>query len=322
MAPVKTKKRNGGRSNVGNPKQRPIRKRAGRKSPLPDENAGTALQIAIHTRVEEQQTTLCIEQTAIVQGLVVEDGTRVTSQEVVKSLEVHVESEIPRTAQNELDNNVVVPSVDQETAVVNQEDGRHNIGSSKIVGPARNWPPRQKQHFAYFLVMDLEWTCDKGDKQPEPQEIWEFATVLFNADTLKIEGTFQTFVRPTEHPVLTDFCKQVTGGKQKDVDRGTSLQDALEAHDNWLLEKRLLDERQEEAVREREDMVDFAVVTWSSGDCKILDAECRYKKIRKPAYFDRWIDLREFWTRMPGYRDVEYVLQGGLEAHVEYSGLE
>lgn len=74
----------------------------------------------------------------------------------------------------------------------------------------------QLQQFEYFVVIDFEATCDK-EKIPQPQEIIEFPSVLVNSVTGEIEGSFQTYVRPTYHPLLTDFCKELTGIQQSQV---------------------------------------------------------------------------------------------------------
>lgn len=63
------------------------------------------------------------------------------------------------------------------------------------------------------------------------------------------------------------------------VDRGVTLSEALLRHDKWL-EKRGI------------KSTNFTVVTWSNWDCRVmLESECRYKKIRKPPYFDRLVEF-------------------------------
>ncbi|URE48034.1 hypothetical protein MUK42_13609 [Musa troglodytarum] len=71
----------------------------------------------------------------------------------------------------------------------------------------------QIQEFQYFVVIDFEATCDK-DKNPHPQEIIEFPSVLVNSATGQLEAVFQTYVRPAYHQHLTDFCKELTGIQQ------------------------------------------------------------------------------------------------------------
>lgn len=59
------------------------------------------------------------------------------------------------------------------------------------------------------------------------------------------------------------------------VDRGVTLSEALLRHDKWLEKKGIKNSN-------------FAVVTWSNWDCRVmLESECRFKKIRKPPYFNR-----------------------------------
>lgn len=158
------------------------------------------------------------------------------------------------------------------------------------------------QDFQYFVVIDFEATCDK-DKVPNPQEIIEFPSVLVNSRTGQLEASFQTYVRPVCHPILTDFCKDLTGIQQNQVDEGVSLGRALLMHDGWL-------------ERNGVKCKNFAVVTWSNWDCRVmLESECKFKKISKPPYFNRWIDLK-----VP----FQQVFQGkrcNLQQAVQHAGL-
>ncbi|CAO2184897.1 unnamed protein product [Urochloa humidicola] len=122
--------------------------------------------------------------------------------------------------------------------------------------------------------------CSTKVNNPFPQEIIEFPSVLVNSATGKLEECFQTYVRPTYHQFLTDFCKELTGIQQIQVDRGVPLGEALLMHDKWLEDKGIKN-------------TNFAIVTWSNWDCRtMLESECRFKRIRKPPYFNRWINLK------------------------------
>ncbi|XP_034921199.1 uncharacterized protein [Populus alba] len=137
----------------------------------------------------------------------------------------------------------------------------------------------QFQDFQYFVVIDFEATCDK-ERNPHPQEIIEFPSVIVSSVTGQLEACFQTYVRPTCNQLLSDFCKDLTGIQQIQVDRGVTLSEALLRHDKWLENKGIKNTK-------------FAVVTWSNWDCRVmLESECRFKKIRKPPYFNRWINLK------------------------------
>ncbi|KAL5228790.1 hypothetical protein ABZP36_017055 [Zizania latifolia] len=142
-------------------------------------------------------------------------------------------------------------------------------------------PQRAAQEFDLFVVIDFEATCEKG-KRIYPQEIVEFPAVLVDAATGRIESSFRTYVRPRHHPRLTDFCQELTGISQDDVDGGVGLAEALVKHDEWL-----------RAAWAMNGGGRFAVVTWGDWDCgTMLESECRFKGITKPPYFDRWINLR------------------------------
>ncbi|KAM0876916.1 hypothetical protein ACQ4PT_035853 [Festuca glaucescens] len=124
--------------------------------------------------------------------------------------------------------------------------------SSAAAAPWAQAPHHLLQEFEYFLVVDFEATCEK-DKRIYPQEIIEFPSVLVDGATGRIQSAFRRYVRPKYHPVLTPFCRELTGIRQEDVDGGVDLGEALWLHDRWLQA--------------------------ATG-------------IEKPAYFDRWVNLR------------------------------
>lgn len=82
---------------------------------------------------------------------------------------------------------------------------------------AQNYPyDHLFQDFQYFVVIDFEATCDR-EKNPHPQEIIEFPSVIVSSITGQLEACFQTYVRPTCNQVLSDFCKDLTGIQQIQV---------------------------------------------------------------------------------------------------------
>lgn len=158
------------------------------------------------------------------------------------------------------------------------------------------------QDFQYFVVIDFEATCDR-ERNPHPQEIIEFPSVIVSSVTGQLEACFQTYVRPTCNQLLSDFCKDLTGIQQIQVDRGVTLSEALLRHDKWLEKKGIKN-------------TNFAVVTWSNWDCRVmLESECRFKKIRKPPYFNRWINLK-----IP-FRQIYGGVRCNLKEAVEMAGL-
>jgi inhibitor of KinA sporulation pathway (predicted exonuclease) len=72
---------------------------------------------------------------------------------------------------------------------------------------------------AYYLVVDLEATCDDlGTIPRHDSETIEIGAVLVDGTTLEPVDEFQTFVRPIVHPRLTPFCTRLTTITQAQVD--------------------------------------------------------------------------------------------------------
>jgi 3'-5' exoribonuclease 1 len=89
--------------------------------------------------------------------------------------------------------------------------------------------------FNYYLVLDLEATCcDKGSIAPNQMEIIEIGAVMVDSKTLTIVDEFQSFVKPTHNPMLTEFCKSLTSISQMQVDRAPTYPEASVMLKNWL----------------------------------------------------------------------------------------
>ena len=85
----------------------------------------------------------------------------------------------------------------------------------------------------YYLVIDFECTCIESRVTTWHHEIIEFPCVLVNAKTNKIIDTFREYVKPVENPELSEFCTQLTGITQEDVDNASTLPVVLERFFNW-----------------------------------------------------------------------------------------
>jgi ERI1 exoribonuclease 2 len=75
------------------------------------------------------------------------------------------------------------------------------------------------------------------------------------------------------------FRSELTGIQQEQVEGAVALAMVLAMHEEWLATAG--------AAKNR-----LAVVTWGGWDCRtMLESECSFKGLAKPAYFDRWINL-------------------------------
>ncbi|XP_036388584.1 ERI1 exoribonuclease 2 [Megalops cyprinoides] len=188
-------------------------------------------------------------------------------------------------------------------------------------------PTGSRQFFSYLIVIDFESTCWK-EKNSYGQEIIEFPAVLLNTSNGKIDSEFHTYVQPQEHPILSEFCTELTGIRQTQVEAGVPLQICLSRFTRWL--QTLRQEKNIVFVNEKVCAATAhpcAFVTWSDWDLGVcLQYECKRKQISKPDILNSWIDLRAtyrlFYNRKP--KGLNGALQDlGLEfSGREHSGLD
>lgn len=185
---------------------------------------------------------------------------------------------------------------------------------------------RRAQNFSYIIVLDFESTCWKDKKGL--QEIIEFPCVLLDVGCCKIVSEFQQYVQPQEQPVLSSFCTELTGITQNQVDNGVPLPTCLMLFNQWLkkLEQEkdilLLEPNQEYSPYEKESKNLCALATWTDWDLQVcLNCECQRKQIKKPTFFNQWIDLRATYKNF--YERKPTGLKGSLEdLGIRFNGRE
>lgn len=110
----------------------------------------------------------------------------------------------------------------------------------------------------YRVIVDLEATCcENNEFERNKMEIIEIGAVLLN-ENFETVGLFQSFVKPIYNPVLTDFCKNLTGIKQEEVDGADKFSDVIVKFYTFL---------------ERETGLDFTLESWGDFDKNILNIE-------------------------------------------------
>jgi len=99
-------------------------------------------------------------------------------------------------------------------------------------------PPPISSRAPYWLVIDLEATCDDAGAIPRSErEIIEIGAVLVGAESLEVEAEFECLVKPLLHPHLSDFCVQLTGIQQTEVEGAGDLPGALLALRTFIGER-------------------------------------------------------------------------------------
>nr|XP_006820700.1 PREDICTED: 3'-5' exoribonuclease 1-like [Saccoglossus kowalevskii] len=164
------------------------------------------------------------------------------------------------------------------------------LESDDIINPV-------KCPFDYLVVIDYEATCEKENPTDYVHEIIEFPVVLINSKTLKMEKEFRTFCRPVLHPKLSDFCTELTGITQAQVDGAPLFSDVLDQFENWLEENKLGSE------------YSFAIVTDGPWDiiC-FLNVQCVLSQISFPEYARRWINIRKLFSNYYHTRRLKLTL--------------
>uniref|UniRef100_A0A3B1IKK6 ERI1 exoribonuclease 2 n=1 Tax=Astyanax mexicanus TaxID=7994 RepID=A0A3B1IKK6_ASTMX len=184
-------------------------------------------------------------------------------------------------------------------------------------------PAGTNQLFSYLIVIDFESTCWR-EKNNYGQEIIEFPAVLLNTSNGEIESEFHSYVQPQEHPILSEFCTELTGITQKQVEAGLPLRICLSRFTRWLQtlqqEKGVVYVTDSKNTPSSGQLCTF--ITWSDWDLGVcLLYECKRKQIVKPEALSSWIDLRAtyrtFYSRKP--KGLNGALQ---DLGIQFSGRE
>ncbi|XP_028620009.1 ERI1 exoribonuclease 2 [Grammomys surdaster] len=197
----------------------------------------------------------------------------------------------------------------------------------KSVTPASGNPGgnRFKQLYDYLIVVDFESTCWSNGKHHNSPEIIEFPAVLLSTATGEIESEFHAYVQPQEHPILSEFCTELTGIKQVQVDEGVPLKICLSQFCKWihkLQQQKKISFATGDSEPSTSEVKLCAFVTWSDWDLGVcLEYECRRKQLLKPVFLNSWIDLRATYKLF--YKRKPKGLSGALqEVGIEFSGRE
>jgi inhibitor of KinA sporulation pathway (predicted exonuclease) len=134
----------------------------------------------------------------------------------------------------------------------------------------------------FYLVIDLEATCDEDHRIPREQtEIIEIGAVLVAEETLLPVEEFQTFVRPIRHTRLTPFCTRLTTITQAQVDSAPTFAAAIA--------------RLAAFVNGRDQLF----CSWGDYDRNQLNRDARRFGVRVPLGAEHW-NLKEAFRRSSG----------------------
>lgn len=132
---------------------------------------------------------------------------------------------------------------------------------------------------------------------------------------------------PIESPKLSGFCTELTGITQNKVDTGIPLQTALMVFQEWV-RKELRDRNLSLPKMSKDKKIgNVAFVTWSDWDFGLcLNKECQRKRLKKPPFFNQWIDLKAIFKEYYNHKPINFndaLLHVGLQfIGREHSGID
>ncbi|MDY6785057.1 MAG: 3'-5' exonuclease [Cyanobacteriota bacterium] len=133
--------------------------------------------------------------------------------------------------------------------------------------------------YDFFLVIDLEATCcNVKTIQRHEMEIIEIGAVMVKAAGLETTSEFQTFVKPIRHPILTEFCKNLTSISQEQADRAPFYPEAIAEFKTWM-----------------SSYSNFIFGSWGDYDRKQIEQDSQYHNIPYPIASGH-VNLKKLFT--------------------------
>lgn len=148
-----------------------------------------------------------------------------------------------------------------------------------------------------YVVVDLEATCWENIRVPGRNEIIEIGAV----ELLSAEGPpsreFSRFVRPVAERELSEFCKELTSIKQKDVDGAETFDRVFPEFVDWIGEE------------------PFVLCSWGAYDLNQFRVDCARHGMAAPSSFQRHVNLKTAFASAFGVKSC------GMARALEYAGL-
>jgi 3'-5' exoribonuclease 1 len=136
------------------------------------------------------------------------------------------------------------------------------------------------QPFDYYLIFDVEGTCEEDSGFDYPSEIIEFPVILVNSKLEKID-VFHRYVKPVLNPNLSDFCKRLTGISQQTVEQADTFDVVFHDFLAWL-SKHCIDFN---------ECIFVSDGPWDLRD--FIEKELTYYQIKRPKFMYSIIDIRK-----------------------------
>ncbi|KAK6635946.1 hypothetical protein RUM44_001201 [Polyplax serrata] len=152
----------------------------------------------------------------------------------------------------------------------------------------------------YYVIIDFEATCLHTNTPGYRHEIIEFPAVLVNSRKQEIIDCFQMYCKPQINPILTEFCTELTGITQEQVDSAETFDKVIVHFQKWLSKHQLGSKHK------------FCVVTDGPFDMsRFLYSQCHYLSLPFPKWGTKWVNIRKAFCKF--YKSESLGLSNMLE---------
>ena len=118
------------------------------------------------------------------------------------------------------------------------------------------------------VIVDLEATCCDDDGFPRDEmEIIEIGAVFVGKSDDDALEEFQTFIKPSRHSQLTDFCKKLTSIRQEEIDRAPGFKLGFSSFLEWFYR-----------------FGEPCIASWGDYDLRQIFQDCELHRFPKPQF--------------------------------------
>ncbi|MBK6546377.1 MAG: exonuclease domain-containing protein [Saprospiraceae bacterium] len=133
-----------------------------------------------------------------------------------------------------------------------------------------------------YFIIDLEATCWGADNVQHKQEIIEIGACYINS-YMEVEKTFSKIIKPVAQPILSVYCKQLTGITQVEIDKAKSFNFVMEQFLDWC-------DHTDEPI---------SLYAWGAKDRQLFNADCEFHRIGMD-WLHEYFDLKSQFARIKG----------------------
>lgn len=132
-----------------------------------------------------------------------------------------------------------------------------------------------------YVIVDLEATCWEKNEDRQ-HEIIEIGAVCIGANQ-RILGEFVSLIKPVQHPILSDFCTELTTITQEMVEEGVLFKEGIAQFLDWI----------------RSFGEDFALCSWGFYDKSQFKQECTNHHLDTD-WLENHISVKHQYARIKG----------------------